>query len=124
MHMTRPLRSASADLFVRMPQLSTAVADGSVMSSRGSSWVLTGFRTTRPPLAFWYLLGGFGVLLAYFQVGSSGAVGQVLLYCLLSASAPAAILYGTRRYRPRRAWCWVLLAAGMAVSTAADATFY
>jgi diguanylate cyclase (GGDEF)-like protein len=94
------------------------------MSSRGSRRILTGFRTTRPPLAFWYLLGGLGVLLAYFQAGDSGGVGQVLLFCLLSASAPAALLYGTLRYRPRRAWCWALLAAGMAVSTAADATFY
>nr|WP_296067611.1 GGDEF domain-containing protein [uncultured Actinoplanes sp.] len=94
------------------------------MTSVGSRWVLIGRRTTRPPLAVWYLLGGFGTMLAYFQVGDSGAVGQVLLYCLVSASAPAAMLYGTRRYRPRRAWCWLLLSAGMAVSTAADATFY
>jgi two-component system cell cycle response regulator len=93
------------------------------MSSRDSRWVL-GRRTTRPPLAFWYLLGGLGVLLAYFQAGGSGAVGRVLLFCLLSVSAPAAVLYGTLRYRPRRAWCWMVLAAGMAISTAADATFY
>jgi two-component system cell cycle response regulator len=62
-------------------------------------------------------------LLAYFQVDSD-AVGRVLLFCLLSASAPAAMLYGTLRHRPRRARSWGLLAAGMAVSTAADATFY
>nr|WP_296067058.1 GGDEF domain-containing protein [uncultured Actinoplanes sp.] len=49
---------------------------------------------------------------------------RVLLFCLLSASQPVALLYGSRRYRPRRARAWAVMAAGMATSSAADATFY
>jgi diguanylate cyclase (GGDEF)-like protein len=53
-----------------------------------------------------------------------GVVPRVVLYVVISASAPVAVLVGIARNEPRPALPWVLIGIGQAVYALADANFY
>ncbi|UJW30857.1 diguanylate cyclase [Saccharothrix sp. AJ9571] len=74
----------------------------------------------------YYLVAGAFTVAAYYTAVLSGGppVLRVTLYCLVSASAAAAVLLGCVRNRPRSWLPWVLLGLSQVVYAAADANFY
>ncbi|WP_165486329.1 GGDEF domain-containing protein [Frankia sp. Cppng1_Ct_nod] len=73
-----------------------------------------------------YVAIGLGLVVGYYLVPPHGAggVARVAGYCLVSASSAAAVLAGVVRLRPEPRLPWLLLAAGQAVYTAANITYY
>ena len=75
-----------------------------------------------------YILAGAVIVGAYFAVPANGALAQritkVSLYCIVSASAVAAIGIGVRRHRPTPSLPWFFLLASQLVYFSADVTFY
>jgi diguanylate cyclase (GGDEF)-like protein len=73
-----------------------------------------------------YLAVGGTLVVAYYLIPASGAglVIRVVTYCVMSASAAAAVWHGVARHRPRPRLPWVLLGLSQLVYAAADATFY
>jgi two-component system, cell cycle response regulator len=87
-----------------------------------------GVRVPRPRRRLWlaYLIAGTAGIFAYFLLPAAGAGLQARLavYCVISASAAAAIWHGTERYRPQARLPWLLLAAGQTAYAVADVTFH
>jgi two-component system cell cycle response regulator len=73
-----------------------------------------------------YLVTGLLLVVGYFLVPEEGTgiLVRLVLYCLTTASAAVAMLYGVRRNRPKPALPWILLALSQIVYASADATFY
>ncbi|AXB43102.1 diguanylate cyclase [Amycolatopsis albispora] len=73
-----------------------------------------------------YLLAGGLTVAAYYTTVRTGGPPalRVTLYCLVSASAAAAVLFGCVRNRPRSWLPWVLLGLSQVIYAAADANFY
>jgi diguanylate cyclase (GGDEF)-like protein len=73
-----------------------------------------------------YLTAGAVLAAIYFAIphAGSGIVLRVVLYVVISASAPLAVVVGVARNGPRPALPWLLIGAGQAVYALADATFY
>jgi len=84
----------------------------------------------RPQQPLWvrYLAAGAGVALVYLLLPSLGPVPswapKLVLYGSVSASAVAALVVGTNRYRPGNVTPWRLLTIGQLVYLLADLTFY
>jgi diguanylate cyclase (GGDEF)-like protein len=87
-----------------------------------------GVRVPRPSRRLWlaYLCVGVAGILAYYLVPARGAglSARIAVYGIISASAAAAVWYGTARYRPRARLPWLLLAAGQVVYAVADMAFH
>lgn len=87
-----------------------------------------GVRVPRPGRRLWlaYLTAGTLAVFAYFLIPTHDVAWQarLALYCVISASAAAAIWHGTRRYRPPARLPWLLLAAGQVADAAADIAFH
>jgi len=85
-------------------------------------------RRPQQPLWLRYLAAGAGVSLVYLLLPGlrplPGWAPKMVLYSSVSASAVAALVVGTARYRPRNAAPWRLLIAGQFVYLLADLTFY
>jgi diguanylate cyclase (GGDEF)-like protein len=85
-------------------------------------------RVPRPRRRLWlaYLSAGTAGILAYFLVPAheAGLQARVAAYCVISASAAAAIWHGTDRYRPQARSPWLLLAAGQVAYAVADVAFH
>src|SRR5262245_64535633 len=73
-----------------------------------------------------YLLVGLVAIGGYYLVPAHGfgVVARVAVYCLTSASAALAVLWGVLRNRPRPAAPWLLLGVSQVIYAAADSTFY
>ncbi|GLZ43173.1 diguanylate cyclase [Actinokineospora sp. NBRC 105648] len=80
------------------------------------------------PSRLWlvYLAAGAVLIALYYQVPVrvGGFPLRVVLYCLVSTSAAAAVCYGLLRNRPRPGLPWVMIAASQLVYAAADGIFY
>ncbi|QFU90797.1 diguanylate cyclase [Amycolatopsis sp. YIM 10] len=78
------------------------------------------------PLWVGYLLAGALTVAAYYTAVHTGGPPalRVTLYCLVSASAAAAVLLGCVRNRPRSWLPWMLLGLSQVIYAAADANFY
>jgi two-component system, cell cycle response regulator len=75
---------------------------------------------------FGYLVAGLSIIGSYYLLPADGIgrAGRVVVYCLVSGSAAAAVAVGIRAFRPRPALPWILLGLGQLVYAAADSTFY
>jgi diguanylate cyclase (GGDEF)-like protein len=73
-----------------------------------------------------YLAVGVAVAGCYYLVPAHGAgrLSRVVLYCLVSLSAAAAVWVGLRRNRPMPRLPWLLLGLGQLVYAIADTDFY
>ncbi len=73
-----------------------------------------------------YLAVGAVLAAAYYALPHVGwgVVPRVVLYMVISASAPIAVFVGIARNRPRSALPWMLIGGGQAVYALADANFY
>jgi diguanylate cyclase (GGDEF)-like protein len=73
-----------------------------------------------------YLVVGGLAIAGYYLIPprDGGVTARVVVYCLISASAAAAVFYGVLRNRPTARLAWILLGASQAVYAAADCTFY
>jgi PAS domain S-box-containing protein len=67
-----------------------------------------------------YLAVGCAAIAAYFAAGRGSALGHILLYDSIGASAVGVMLVGVRSHRPERLHAWVGLAAGQALFVAGD----
>ncbi len=74
----------------------------------------------------WYLCGGSALIGGYFLLvaARAGGVLQVLLYGIVSLSAPVVVLIGVRRHGSRRRLPWCLVAGGQAAYGIGDVMFY
>jgi two-component system, cell cycle response regulator len=90
--------------------------------------VVYGVRVPRPRRRLWlaYLSAGAAGIFAYFLVPAhdAGLQARVAVYCVIGASAAAAVWHGTERYKPRARLPWLLLAAGQVAYAAADVAFH
>ena len=77
-------------------------------------------RTT--PLARVYLVAGLAATGLYFMLPWNSEA-QWVLYDLIGAGSAAAVLVGTRRYRPALAAAWYLFAAGLMAFAVGDVLF-
>jgi two-component system cell cycle response regulator len=73
-----------------------------------------------------YLVAGLVAIIGYYLIPAHGAgvAARVSVYCLTSASAAVAVLWGVLRNRPRPATAWLLLGLSQVIYAAADSTFY
>ncbi|GAB3289491.1 diguanylate cyclase [Parasphingorhabdus pacifica] len=73
-----------------------------------------------------YLLGGSVFLLAYYCIPQSSEwnPARVFTYCLISASAVPAMLYGIAWHRPTPRLPWLMIAGSQIVYALADTSFY
>jgi len=80
------------------------------------------------PISVLYVIAGLALLAGYYAVpggrGGPNAEWKVVLYLLVSVSAPAAVLFGILRYRPARPFPWYLVFANQIVYASADVTFF
>lgn len=92
--------------------------------------ILSAMNATPPALTSkaWlaYLVTGHLIVIGYYLVPDEGTgiLVRLVLYCLTSASAAVAVLYGVKRNRPKPALPWILLGLSQVVYANADATFY
>src|SRR5436190_1616213 len=73
-----------------------------------------------------YLVVGLVAIAVYYLIPAHGAgvAARVSVYCLTSASAAIAVLWGVLRNRPRPGTAWLLLGLSQVIYAAADSTFY
>jgi diguanylate cyclase (GGDEF)-like protein len=73
-----------------------------------------------------YLVVGLVAIGGYYLIPAHGPgiAARVAVYCLTSASAAIAVLWGVLRHRPRPRSAWLLLGASQVIYAAADSTFY
>jgi diguanylate cyclase (GGDEF)-like protein/putative nucleotidyltransferase with HDIG domain len=73
-----------------------------------------------------YLVVGLVAIAGYYLIPAHGAgvAARVSVYCLTSASAAIAVLWGVLRNRPRPGTAWLLLGLSQVIYAAADSTFY
>jgi two-component system, cell cycle response regulator len=73
-----------------------------------------------------YLIVGLVAIGSYYLIPAQGAgvIARVSLYCLTSASAAIAVLWGVLRNLPRPRLPWLLLGLSQVIYAAADSTFY
>jgi hypothetical protein len=86
------------------------------------SRIATRITSHRNRLTAAYLAIGGLFVVAYFGAGLTSAV-QDVIYQLPGMAAPVAVLVGVVRYRPTDVRPWLILAAGLALTTIGDWTW-